>query len=298
VRAGSRRKGFGAGLALLCLLSLLGPACASSVLVAPHDATFERAVARLQRTTTIVQALAPPAEESSLFLQAESVYQYRFGSARRGGLAYVSEAAAAVTDFPAFQAFAGSVDLTELRTRGSDAAAQLWETLLARHPGTALRPLTLYRLGWAYRNVGVSGLPRASGNEAFEALAAEAPGARLAALGREAESVPAKSKGAAAAWSLVPGLGQFYVGEKRGGTLRLGIAVSALAAIAIPVYVAFGRREDLTWRHDWPLLATSVAGLVVLSIDYTSSYEDAMHRVVIWNEGAEAAFQDAHPEAP
>ena len=66
-------------------------------------------------------------------------------------------------------------------------------------------------------STGVSGLPRESGDEAFDALAAEAPGTPLAALALEAKNTPWKSKGTAAAWSMVPGLGQLYVGEKASG---------------------------------------------------------------------------------
>jgi hypothetical protein len=282
---------------LLFSIALL-PACASSVLVDASDATFDRAQRRLQNTTAAVEALAPPRDERTLFLQGESLYQYRFAPRPRGGLSYVAEAAAAITDFPALQAFAGSVDLVDLRLRASDSAVQLWETLLLRHPHSVLRPLTLYRLGWAYRTSGVEGLPRASGDEAFDALVAEAPGTPLAALALEAKAVPFKKKSTAAGLSLVPGLGQFYVGEKLSGTARLAVALAALAAITVPVYVAFDRRTDLTWQRDWPLLATSVAGLVALSIDYTSSYQDAMRGVILSNERAEAAFQDGHPAAP
>ena len=62
--------------------------------------------------------------------------------------------------------------------------------------------------------------------------------------------------------------------------------------------IGFERRSDLTFKHDWPLLALGLGGLVVLSIDYTNSYEDAMRGVVQWNERAEAVFEDAHPDAP
>jgi len=42
----------------------------------------------------------------------------------------------------------------------------------------------------------------------------------------------------------------------------------------------------------------ATTGLVVLSIDYTDSYRDAMRGVIQWNERAEAAFEDTHPLAP
>jgi hypothetical protein len=272
--------------------------CSSSVLVRPDDQAFERAVTRLERTSARVEALHAPAREAAIFLQAEGFYRYRFTPPPRGALSYLAEVAAAATDFPAFQSLAGSLDLLDLRLRSDDAAVQLWETLLANHPTTSLRPLTLYRLGWAYRSSGASGFPRESGDEAFDALIVQAKGTPLAALALEAKAVPWKSKDSAAGWSVVPGLGQFYVGEKLSGTVRLAVALAALAAIVVPVYVGYQRRSDLSWEHDWPLLVTGVGGLIVLSIDYTQSYEDAMRGVVQWNERAEAAFDDAHPDAP
>ena len=183
------------------------------------------------------------------------------------------------------------MDLQDLRFRAPDCAIQLWETLLELHPQTNLRPLTLYRLGWAYRNVGAQGLPRSS-PEAFNELIKEQPGSPLAALAREAKSIPWKSKESAAVRSLVPGFGQIYLGETRSGLVRLGIAVAALLAVAVPVYAAaHGRTSSLK-------VAAGVGGLIVLSFDFTSSYEDAMRGVVRWNERAESEFNLAHPSAP
>lgn len=272
--------------------------CASSVVISPQDPTFVRAQQRLENTATRVDALNLPRDERVLFMQAEGFYQYRYLLGSRGLSSSVTEFAAAMTDFPVLQSFAGSLDLLDLRLRSADSAIQLWETLLGRKPTTALRPLTLYRLGWAYPNSDVLGLPRHSGHEAFAALIAEDPGSPLAGLAREAERVPMKKKSTAAAWSVVPGLGQFYVGRPLGGTVRVGVALASLAAIVVPAVVAYDRRSELTWQHDWPLLATSIAGVFVLSFDYTSSYEDAMRGVVDWNERAEAEFQSRHPEAP
>jgi hypothetical protein len=280
--------------AIVVCLSLA--ACSSSVLVRPDDAAFARATARLERTEARVESLQAPPREAVLFMQAEAFYRYRFTPPPRGALSYVAEIAAAVTDFPAFQSLAGSLDLVDLRLRANDSAVQLWESLLANHPTTPLRPYVLYRLGWAYRSVGASGLPRESGDEAFDQLTKEAPGTPLATLALEAKNVPWKSKDTAAGWSAVPGLGQFYVGEKLSGTLRLAVALAAVTAIAIPIYIGFQRRDDLTWSRDWPLLATGLGGLIVLSIDYTRSYQDAMRGVVEWNERAEAKFDETHPD--
>ena len=117
-------------------------------------------------------------------------------------------------------------------------------------------------------------------------------------MAREAKTVEWKSKDAATAYSVVPGLGQMYVGEHASGSLRLAIALAAVAMIATPVYIGYQRRNDLAWGRDWPLLAIGLGGLVLLSIDYTTAYQDALRGVVEWNERAESEFERAHPEAP
>src|SRR4029079_18775743 len=104
----------------------------------------------------------------------------RFQAPPRNAASTVAVVAAAITDLPAFQALAGSLDLIDLRLRGADGATHLWETLLVRDPNTALKPLALYRLGWAYRNAGASGLARAAGGAAVEARAPVAAGQALA----------------------------------------------------------------------------------------------------------------------
>jgi hypothetical protein len=169
---------------------------------------------------------------------------------------------------------------------------------LKRYPNTPLRSITLYRLGWAYRNSGVTSLPRESPSDAFGELIKTYPSSNLAALARDAEQIPYKSKEAASGWSIIPGGGQFYVGETGHGIFRLGIALVATAAIVIPIVVASRRGSDLSWKHDWPLVGAGVLGLSVLSFDYTSSYEDAMRAVVQWNEKHENEFHEAHPEEP
>ena len=141
----------------------------------------------------------------------------------------MAQAAAVIVELPMFQSLAGSLDLLDLRLRSYDAATQLWESLLAERPTTSLRPLVLYRLGWSYRSTGVSGLPRESGDEAFDLLIHEDPQSPLAGLAREAKGVPWKSKSHATGLSLVPGLGQMYVGEYLNGTIRLSVALAAAA---------------------------------------------------------------------
>lgn len=280
-------------LSVLVLASLLNACASSSALIRQGDPSFTEAQQRLERTTQEVDALRPPLPERTLFLQAESFYRYRFEPLPPGMASYAAEAAAAITDFPAFQSLAGSLDMLDLRYRAPDSAVQLWETLLKRYPQTRLRPLTLYRLGWAYRNVGANGLPRSSPDSAFDDLIKEQPTTALAQYAKEAESVPWKSKSTAATRSLIPGLGQMYVGDTRNGLLRLGIAVLALAAVAVPTYVATHHGSN-----NLGLVALGFGGLVVLSFDFTSSYEDALRGVVRWNERAESEFNRAHPSAP
>jgi hypothetical protein len=68
--------------------------------------------------------------------------------------------------------------------------------------------------------------------------------------------------------------------------------------IALAAVIASNRGSDFNWKHDWPLLGVGVVGLSVLSLDYTSSYEDAQRAVVEWNEEREREFVATHPEAP
>jgi hypothetical protein len=294
---GACRWGGGRG-ALVIVGAAAISACASVPLVHPTDPILDRAQRNLARTTALAAASGAPPADQVLFLQAEGLYRYRFQPPPRTFASSLAVAAAAATDFPAFQALAGALDLLELRLRAYDGAVHLWETLLLRSPSSPLRPLTLYRLGWAYRNAAVSGLPRASGDEAWTLLAQEQPQGELTRLAVEARRTPWKSKSAATAWSALPGAGQIYVGETLNGVIRLSIGVVSLAAIAVPAYVAYQRRQDLGWSRDWPLLVTGLAGLIVLSVDYTTAYQDAIRGVVEHNERVEAAFEAAHPEAP
>lgn len=281
------------------VVTLLLSACAStSVLVKTGDSTFKYAQKRLSHTNQVVDELNPSLEDRTLFLQAEGFYRYRFEPLEQSSAVYFAQAASAITDFPGFQSFAGSLSLSDIRLRSSDSAVQLWETLLLQHPQTKLRPLTLYRLGWAYRYVGAEGLPRKSPDEAFDLLIKEEPASSLASFAREAKNVPWKSKSTAATRSLLPGLGQMYVGEIQSGVVRLAIAVVAAIAIATPFYEASRRNSELKWDQDWQLIATGLGGLIVLSFDYTSSYQDSMRGVVQWNDRAELEFEKSHPEAP
>jgi hypothetical protein len=216
-------------------------ACTTSALIQKNDPDFSEAQQRLDRTTKIVDELKPPSSEGILFLQAESFYRYRYMPPPRGAESYFAEAAAAITDFPGFQSLAGSFDLLDLRYRAPDSAVQLWESLLTHYPQTTLKPLTLYRLGWAYRSAGAKGLPRPSPDSAWDELIKDQPASTLAALAQEAKTVPWKSKATATTRSLIPGLGQMYVDETHSGLTRLGVAIVALAAVIVPIYTASHR---------------------------------------------------------
>jgi len=275
------------------IISLASSACSTtSVLIQNDDNAFSKAQHHLQYIEKEVHTLSPSESERSLFLQAESFYQYRFTPPKKSTAKYMAEAASAITDFPGFQSLAGSLDMEDLRYRAPDSAVQLWESLLKQYPNTTLKPMTLYRLGWAYRSVGAQGLPRSSPNEAFDELIQENPNSELAELAIKAKKVPWKSKEEVGFRSLIPGMGQMYLGETQSGFTRLGIAVAGLIAVAVPVYNASHG------HHSFASTAIGLGGLIMLSFDFTDSYEDAMHGVVRWNERAESEFQSQHPTAP
>jgi hypothetical protein len=275
----------------------LATSCAHSVLIARDDTTYRRALERYRRMRQLVtQTLAPDSEQDE-FMMAEGLFRYRFAAPQRNPVSYVAEIGASLVDIPALEALAGSLDLFSLRLKTNDGAVQLWETLLANDPTTPLAPLALYRLGWAYRKTVVSGLPRDS-DRAFDALIKQHPESELVPLAVAAKQVLWKSPGKATAWSLVPGLGQIYVGEYGSGVARFAIAMAAAAAILVPAAIAYERRDDLSWNHDWPLLVSGVVGGMVLTIDYERSYEDALRGVIELDERREAEFEDVHWEAP
>jgi len=284
--------------ALVVLLPALINGCASSVLIHPDDQTFGRAERHLVATNAYVESVKPPVAEAAIVLQAEGLYRYRFDPPPRGFTSYTAEFAASAIEIPALQSMSGALDIFDLRLRMSDGAVQLWETYLSRYPAGALRPLVLYRLGWAYRSTEAAGLPRKSGDEAFAQLRREYPGSPLSALAADARGLAWKSKDAATAWSVVPGLGQMYIGAYGRGSVHLLVALAALTMMVAPVVVAYDRRHDLTWGDDWPLLVVGVGGLLALSLDYTVAYQDAIERVVEWNDRLENAFEDQHHQAP
>lgn len=274
-------------------------ACASkSLILKTQDDTFMQSERRLIQTIQQVDQLKPTEAERALFLQAEGLYDYRYDFPSRSVWSSLAEVAAAVSDFPAFQSMSGMLDLHSFRLKTYDGAVHLWETLLHHHPETPLRPLTLYRLGWAYRSTSVEGLPHHSGDEAFDQLQQDYPNSPLSALAMEAKAVPWKSKRTAAAYSFVPGIGQMYVGEYGDGVARLGIALASLAMVVTPSYMVVQRQQDLSWGRDWPLLGIGMVGLIALSLDYTAAFQDSMQEVVEFNERNENAFGELHPLAP
>ena len=281
-----------AAAALLCALA----GCGGSALIRRDDEAYRRSLEHLQRTRQLVAESQAPDEDQAIFLQAEGLFRYRFAPPGRGFGSYLAQTMAAAVDFPVLDSLAGALDLYSLRLKSYDGAAQLWETLLARSPSTPLRPLALYRLGWAYRNSIASGLPGGS-DQAFDELARHA-GSPLAPLAAEARQTAWRSQGRATALSLVPGMGQIYAGETRNGAVRLAIALVASGMVLVPGVIAFERRNDLSWGRDWPLLVTGIAGAIILTTDYSSSYQDALRAVLEYNERSEMAFENSHPAAP
>jgi hypothetical protein len=274
--------------------------CGGDVLIRKSDETYARALSRQARARAQIEASGASATETQMCLQGEALYQYRFNLPARNAGSYLVQAAAVALELPVLQAFASSLDLFDLRLRTNDGAIQIWESMLAHYPSTPLRPLTLYRLGWAYRSRITPGFPREGPNDAFDLLIREHPTSPLVPLATSAKAVPWKSQETATNLTIFPGLGQIYAGEKLNGATRLAIAVVAGAMIFTPAIIGYSRwrNDELTWRNDWPLLATAVAGLIVFSIDYTLAYQDALRAVMSYNEREERQFEDRHPDAP
>lgn len=296
---GLRRTVIAHRLIIVSVIFAMNYGCSTaSVLISSEDKIFEETQERLARTMNEIDNIQASLAEKRQFIQAESFYRYRFQPPVRSITSYFAEAAAAVTDFPAFQALAASLDIGELRLRSADSAVQLWETLLIKYPKSQLRPLTLYRLGWAYRNTGIEGLPKSSPNEAFDSLINEFPNSPFTPLAESAKRMDWKSKRVASSRSIIPGLGQLYVGETKNAVTRIGVASAAAVAILMPVYIASHRKRPLAWNQDWGLLVSGLSGLIVLSWDFTSSYQDSMRAVIDFNEKQESDFNKLHPDAP
>ena len=280
---------------LIAAIACATTGCSSSILITRGDDKYHAAIARYRRTRQLVQASLAADDEQAIFMQAEGMFRYRFLPPPRSKASYAAQLAASAIDLPVLESLSGSFDLQTLRLKTYDGAVHIWESLLANSPTTRLRDLALYRLGWAYRNTQVSGFTRES-KDAFDELAKSS--SQLAPLAVVARATRYKTTGAATAWSIIPGAGQIYVGAYGSGITRIAVALAATAMIVVPALTAYERRADLTWHHDWPLLVTGIVGATILTIDYSSSYDDALRRVIEYNEQVEAAFEATHPEAP
>ncbi len=282
-------------------LACLGiAACGGNPLIRPDDQTFTRAQTRLLHTQTLVDTASASKAESVAFMQAEGLYQYRFEPAARSFGSYFMQALAVATEFAPLQALAASAGMFELRLRGYDGAVQLWESLLLRSPLCTLAPLTLYRLGWAYRSLNTSGFPREEPQEAFDELIRRFPLSPLSKLAIDAKSVPWKSQDMAIGLSIVPGAGQAYAGEWGNGSLRFLTAAVFAAVAIVPIVVIYkNSQQDRLWtRQNAAWAGTSILGIILLNVAYVAAYQDAQRAVVQFNERGERAFEDRHPEAP
>ncbi len=247
-----------------------------------------------QHLAASVNRLVAPrtlAPDEVLFVQAESFYFYRTELPRGPSLgSYLAQAGAAFTDFAALNVLAASQGALELRMRAYDGAARLYSTLTTRYPGSALRPIALYRLGWACRSTSDEDC---RSDESFHALGRDHPDSLLAERAREAVRVPSRSLGAATAWSILPGAGQIYVGEALNGTVRLSIAAAFGALTLVPIVTMVSER-----KFGWLPTALSFIGLVGLQVTYTTSYQDAQRAVLDFNERQEAVFEATHEPPP
>ncbi len=282
----------GRGAALLCVACLCW-GCATAAPLRLDDPAFAAGQSRLRETAGRLAGAKPLAPDEGLFLQAESFHAYRFHLRRsRSVESYLAQTLAAFTDFAPLTVIAASQGIFDLRLRAYDGAAQLYQALVAGYPASALRPLALYRLGWACRSTSDDGFPCAS-RDAFAALERDDPSSPLADLARDAARVPSRSLDRATLWSILPGAGQIYAGEVLDGTVRLSVA-AAFGALALVPLVGMVRAR----RFGWFPTALSLAGVVGLQVTYTTSYQDAQRAVLDFNERHEAAFVAGHPGAP
>lgn len=270
------------------LPALLACACATSPLIRPGDRDFDRARTRLDVTASRVLDKADP--ETTLFLQAESLYRDRFGLRLHGARSLAEQVVAATIDFGPLAVLAANNGIADLRLLAYDGAAQLYEAQLSRYPQGRLAQLGLYRLGWAYRSIALDDWPRGSDASFAEA---EKRGGELGQLAQEARRQPWKSQSTAVGLSVLPGLGQIYTGETGNGVVRMILAAGFLALAVLPAVAAVRDGNASLLR-----VGLSTAGFVGLQVSYTTAYQDAQRASLEFNERAEAAFEDAHPSAP
>ena len=276
-------------LPLLCLPLLV--ACAASPLIRPGDPDFERAQERLVRVAEQVRAEAASPREAALFLQAEAFFGYRYQLRLHGARSYAAQTLAAVLDFGPFSALAAGNGVADLRLQMYDGAAQLYEAHLARYPQSKLRPLALWRLGFAYRAGAADGFPRDEGQALAELVSLQDP--TLSPLAALAQKVPWKSQDTAVGLSVLPGLGQIYAGETWNGVVRMVLAAAFATVFALPLVQAL-QHDSLGWKR----IAVSTAGFIGLQVVYSTAFQDAQRAALEFDERQEAAFLSAHPEAP
>ncbi len=87
------------------------------------------------------------------------------------------------------------------------------------------------------------------------------------------------------------------VGRRGHGTIVAGLAAAWLQRIRRGSST-IGNTSAKAQDRFGALFASGLGGLIVLNIDYTTAYEDALRGVVQWNERIESRFVDAHPGAP
>lgn len=99
---------------------LINSCTTSPVLIHSDDSIFAEAQKHMEHTFQTILKINTPLEERLLFLQAESFYSYRFKLPKHSSKTFLAEAAAAITDFPAFQSLAGSFSLLDLDRKQRD----------------------------------------------------------------------------------------------------------------------------------------------------------------------------------
>lgn len=287
---------------ILLLMACLPAWAAGAASVAPPaadsgmNAASERYAGTLSLlapdTATALFARAPARAEAALFLQAEACFLYRPVIHGASALSLAGTALSAITDFAPLGVWSASADEDGLRLLAYDGAVRLYELFLARYPESPLAPFALYRLAWAYRGVSAPLFPR-NPDSCGRELLARFPASPFAPWAGDALQVPYKLQGTAAAWSILPGAGQIYVGKTASGWIRLGLAGACTAAALLPP--AFMLRDR---RVDWAGLAISAVGFIGLQISYTLAFEDAQRGALLFNEDKENRFRASHADAP
>ena len=277
-------------MSALCLGLVTG--CASSPLPGPGEPSFQRSQDRLRDGIRAAKLPQAPGPDQILFTQAEAFFHYRHRAEPEGAGTYLAEAVGAALEFGPLTVALSSEGLGDLRLHAYDGATQLYETLLQRWPSSQLRQLTLYRLGWSYRNSSIGGFPRTS-DAAFAELEQDPAAGHLSALAKEARQVPWKSQDTALLLSVIPGAGQMYTGRVGNGLARLGIALAFATAVVLPI-VLMARNGRLYWTGS----GITLGGFIGLQVIYTDSYQTALHDTMEWNENREREFEGSHPEAP